>query len=354
MATKLNITGNTENEFSISSDRNEKILKEITKNQDKQSGTYKKSQGGTERMYQRLMSELPEDIKKDFQIICSRVRDIDDSKIKILWHHDTWDDPENTHLREEKSRKRFDKQVFVSNHQLQTFNLGLGVPYSEGIVIKNAIDPIDDALISKVDPKEQVRLIYHTTPHRGLELLIPCFLWLCERHDNLHLDVFSSFEIYGWGHRDEQYEKVINTCKEHPNITYHGFQPHDKIVEALCKAHLFAFPSIWPETSCIALLEAMSARCITVTPNYAALPETAASFATMYQWTENAQDHANRFATIMNGVIDGLKRDYNAWQPQLGVQKNYFDNFYAWKNRAEEWKIFLNGIREDKKNKEKS
>ena len=354
MATKLNITGNTENEFSISSDRNEKILKEINKNQDKQSGTYKKSQGGTERMYQRLMSELPEDIKKDFQIICSRVRDIDDSKIKILWHHDTWDDPENTHLREEKSRKRFDKQVFVSNHQLQTFNLGLGVPYSEGIVIKNAIDPIDDALISKVDPKEQVRLIYHTTPHRGLELLIPCFLWLCERHDNLHLDVFSSFEIYGWGHRDEQYEKVINTCKEHPNITYHGFQPHDKIVEALCKAHLFAFPSIWPETSCIALLEAMSARCITVTPNLAALPETAASFATMYQWTENPQDHANRFATIMNGVIDGLKRDYNAWQPQLGVQKNYFDNFYSWKNRAEEWKIFLNGIREDKKSKEKS
>ena len=98
----------------------------------------------------------------------------------------------------------------------------------------------------------------------------------------------------------------------------------------------------------------MSARCITVTPNLAALPETAASFATMYQWTENAQDHANRFATIMNGVIDGLKRDYNAWQPQLGVQKNYFDNFYAWKNRAEEWKIFLNGIREDKKIKEKS
>ena len=44
--------------------------------------------------------------------------------------------------------------------------------------------------------------------------------------------MFSSFEIYGWGHRDEQYEKVINTCKEHPKITYHGFQPHDKIVEA--------------------------------------------------------------------------------------------------------------------------
>ena len=354
MATKLNITGNTEHEFSINAEKGKAILEQIQKNQDKTSGTYKKSQGGTERMYQRLMSELPEDIKKDFQIICSRVRDIDDSKIKILWHHDTWDDPENTHLREEKSRKRFDKQVFVSNHQLQTFNMGLGVPYSEGIVIKNAIDPIDEALINKVDPKEQVRLIYHTTPHRGLELLIPCFLWLCERHDNLHLDVFSSFEIYGWGHRDEQYEKVINTCKEHPNITYHGFQPHDKIVEALCKAHLFAFPSIWPETSCIALLEAMSARCITVAPNYAALPETAASFATMYQWTENSQDHANRFATIMDGVINGIKQGYSAWEAQLGVQKNYFDNFYAWKNRAMEWKIFLQGIRDEKKNKEKS
>ena len=341
MATKLNITGNTaDTEFSLGAENT--------------TGTYKKSQGGTERMYNRLMSELPEDLTKDFQIICSRVRELQDDKIKILWHHDTFDDPENAHLREEKSRKRFDRQVFVSNHQLNTFNMGLGVPYSEGIVIKNAIDPIDEAIIKKPDPNKEVRLIYHTTPHRGLELLIPCFLWLCERHDNLHLDVFSSFEIYGWGHRDEQYEKVLNTCKEHPKITYHGFQSHDKVVEALAKAHIFAFPSIWPETSCIALMEAMSAKCITVCSNLAALPETAANFGTMYQWTENAQDHANRFATIMHGVINGIKQGYSAWEAQLGVQKNYFDNFYAWKNRAMEWKIFLQGIRDEKKNKEKS
>ena len=101
-------------------------------------------------------------------------------------------------------------------------------------------------------------------------------------------------------------------------------------------------------------MEAMSAKCITVCSNLAALPETAANFGTMYQWTENAQDHANRFATIMHGVINGIKQGYSAWEAQLGVQKNYFDNFYAWKNRAMEWKIFLQGIRDEKKNKEKS
>ena len=47
MATKLNITGNTEHEFSINAEKGKAILEQIQKNQDKTSGTYKKSQGGT-------------------------------------------------------------------------------------------------------------------------------------------------------------------------------------------------------------------------------------------------------------------------------------------------------------------
>jgi glycosyltransferase involved in cell wall biosynthesis len=221
--------------------------------------------------------------------------------------------------------------------------MGLGVPYDNCHVMRNAIDPVPANLIKKPDTKEQIRLIYHTTPHRGLELLVPVFEFLCKEHDNLHLDVFSSFEIYGWKHRDKQYEQVFETCQKHPNITYHGFQPHDKVVEALGKAHIFAFPSIWVETSCIAAIEAMSAKCLTVTNNLGALPETCANFASMYQFTEDGQKHVNRFASILNNTINVMKKN-DGWQNQLDVQKNYFDNFYSWNFRAKEWDLLLKGL----------
>ena len=41
-------------------------------------------------------------------------------------------------------------------------------------------------------------------------------------------------------------------------MTYHGFKPNDVVRKALSEAHIFAYPSIWVETSCISAIEAMS------------------------------------------------------------------------------------------------
>jgi hypothetical protein len=50
-------------------------------------------------------------------------------------------------------------------------------------------DPIAPTAIRK--SKERIKLIYHTTPHRGLQILVPVFEKLCEWHDDIELDVFS-------------------------------------------------------------------------------------------------------------------------------------------------------------------
>ena len=46
------------------------------------------AKGGTELMQEALYKQLPEDLLQYFQIIPSRVREVDDSKIKIYWLHD--------------------------------------------------------------------------------------------------------------------------------------------------------------------------------------------------------------------------------------------------------------------------
>ena len=306
------------------------------------SGDVVNAKGGTEMMKEGLLERLDPNLADQFNIICSRVRDISDEKKNILWLHDTWDDPEAQHLREAESRSRFTKLVFVSNYQFQTYHLGHGIPYRESVVLKNAITPID--LDEKDKEADVIRLIYHTTPHRGLEILIPVFdhLWNNGYEDKIHLDVFSSFNIYGWPQRDESYQELFQKCKDHPGITYHGSVENNIVREYLKQAHIFAYPNIWPETSCISVIEAMSAGCAIICPNYAALAETTGNFANMYQWHEDLNSHANIFASILKVLLDKYHDPFH--KDKLNMQKIWTDAFYSWDNRIPEWDGLLRGL----------
>ena len=312
-----------------------KIVNNVEKNE-----LNMKARGGTELMQERLASSIPAELLSKFQIIPSRVRDLEPDKKAILWLHDLPGDPESQHLKDPELRKRFSKIVAVSDWQMQMYNMILGVPYKESVVIKNAIHPIE---IKEKSYDGTVRIIYHTTPHRGLEILVPVFEKLCERYDNIELDVFSSFSIYGWEQRDEPYRELFERCKTHPKINYHGAVSNERIREELKRSHIFAYPSIWPETSCLAAIEAMSAKNIVVCPNYAALPETCAGFANMYQWSEDSNEHANRFYQVMVATIEELTKK-GLDETRLSFQKHYYDNVYSWEVRKDQWRALLESL----------
>ena len=304
--------------------------------------TNKNSKGGTELMAEGLEHHVDKELLSKFQIIPSRVRSIDPDKIPILWLHDLPWDPESAKLRDPEYRKQFKKIVFVSHWQQQMYNAVLGVPYSEGIVIKNAITPIQSELINKQDPDGKIRLIYHPTPHRGLEILVPVFNELVKLHPEIHLDVYSSFKLYGWAERDVPYQALFDEIKQHPNMTYHGSVSQDELRAAVGRAHIFAYPSIWQETSCLCAIEAMSAGCLTVTSSLAALPETCANYALMYNYTEDVNAHANMFFRVMHHAINVVKR--GQVDNFLRAQKEYFDRNYDWELRKEEWTFLLNSL----------
>jgi glycosyltransferase involved in cell wall biosynthesis len=294
-------------------------------------------------MAAKILSNVDPKLLEQVNIIHSRVRPemIHPTKKNILVLHDTWDDPESEHLSFRDSRERFAKLVFVSNYQQATYNIGRGVPYGDGVVIQNAIDPIDVTPEDKESDK--IRLIYHTTPHRGLELLVPCVERLAEIHPNIHLDVYSSFNIYGWPGRDEPYKALFERIDNHPNMTYRGFQSNETVREALKKAHIYAYPCIWPETSCISAIEAMSAGCFVVTTTLAALPETTANFASMCSYDENWDKLANRYVNLLNAAIF----DYESVKARLEFQKIYTNGFYNWDLRSAQWNAFLGSILSD-------
>src|SRR5690242_15106238 len=103
----------------------------------------KNANGGSELMIRKLAEILDPALLKECQIIGTRVRDLDESKVRILWVHDLPYDPECAHLKNGGWRK-FHKIVFVSNWQMQQFIFGFGIPWERCVVLLNAIEPISD------------------------------------------------------------------------------------------------------------------------------------------------------------------------------------------------------------------
>ena len=311
--------------------------------EDKYSGNAK---GGTELMKFKLRDSIPADLLDKFQIFVSRVHEeLSDKHIRLLWLQDLAGDPESEHLKN-GGWKKFHKLIFSSHWQMRGYIDYYKIPWSKCIVIRNGILPIDFEDSDK--DNSTIRLVYTPTPHRGLNILYAVFERLAKEYDNIQLDVFSSFKLYGWEQRDEPYQELFAKLKEHPKVVYHGTVPNEELREHLKKSHIFAYPSIWQETSCICLMEAMSAGLICVHPNFGALPETAANWTHMYQWQEDMNEHANLFYNVLKGAIEDVKNLQNVdYVNKIRTQKAYTDVFYNWDIIKLQWNALLESLQNE-------
>lgn len=295
----------------------------------------KPAKGGTELMADRINS-LPPELLSHFQIIHSRVRELDPDKKKIYVLHDLAGDPEVEHLKNGGWNK-FDKLVFVSHWQQQMYNAYLGVPFDAGVVLQNAITPIE----MHEKPNDKVRLMYFSTPHRGLELLYPVYNRLYKEYgDKIELNVFSSFDLYGWDVRDEPYKPLFEKLKTHPGINYSKSVPNEVIREELKRSHILAYPSIWQETSCLVMVEAMCAGLTCVHSSLAALPETAMGCTYMYDYTENYQVHMSRFEANLEDAIDDVMMGSTMREDRI----EFLNETYSWENRKWQWQELLTSM----------
>lgn len=305
----------------------------------------KNAKGGSEYVSEKLVEYLGDKLV-GFQVVVSRLKfPLRDDRIRIFYAHDLPEDPESHHLANE-GWKQYHRIVFCSHWQQQQYIERYSIPWSRTIVLKNAIEPIEVDLSKKLDRQNnKINIVYHTTPHRGLELLVPVFEKLAEKYDNIHLHVFSSFQIYGWEQRDQPYQKLFNRINDHTQMSYYGYCANEKLREYLKDMDIFAYPSIWKETSCISLMEAMSAGLACVHPNLGALYETSSNWTFMYNWIETPNDHAQFFYNFLDGVINVVINNTDQFKNNIINQKNFIDGYYNWPHRIEEWSDFLDSIR---------
>ena len=296
------------------------------------------ARGGTELMKFELERRLGSTLDP-FQIFVSRIDEtIDPDRIAIYWHQDLPNDPAAATALKENGWEKFDYLVFNSNWQMQMFNLHLGVPFDRAVTLDNAINPIPEHT-----KPEGINLCYYSTPHRGLELLYAAFVEINEQHPDVTLEVASSFKTYGWPEKDAHFKELFGKLEEHPAITYHGSMTNDGIREMIQRSHIFAYPNIWVETSCISLMEAMSGNLVCIHPNYGALPETSGGLTLQYQFNEDANKHASAFYMVAMKTIEQMKANRNTYANLLSLAKTSADFRFNWDSRETQWRSFLSG-----------
>lgn len=316
--------------------------------------------GGTELAKRSLAALIDPELQQHFQIISSRVRELDESKIRILYCHDLPEDPESAKFRDPKFLELFHKFVFISDWQYNRYQLVHGLPYDTksavletGIYIDPATDgtPFPDLHVKSTEPK--TRIVYTSTPQRGLHLLVEAFNRIANKHPNAHLDVFSSFKIYGWPDADKPFEPLFDRIRNHPQMTYHGVVPNSDLQEHLRKSHIFAYPSIWLETSCRAMIEAAYNQLVCIHPNFGALAETSGKMTRIYQGDfANQSKHVEILAQELDNTLNEFDRGNGYFYGsgdvymELVRQRYYFQNRYSINKIKEQWEVMLRQLLE--------
>ena len=199
-------------------------------------------------------------------------------------------------------------------------------------------------LNTKISQKIKLILIYHTTPWRGLSLLIKIFKNLNLK--NVELNICSSTKIYGKKFDDKfgtKYKNIFKECEMMDNVNYLGFLENKKVIELLKKTHIYAYPSIWVETSCISAIESMAAGCEIVTTNLGALYETCSPFGTFVGFDRNFTNLEKKYSEVLYSSIKNYWSDSN--QKKLKLQSDTINMLYSWDLRSIEWKKFLDVAR---------
>jgi glycosyltransferase involved in cell wall biosynthesis len=214
------------------------------------------------------------------------------------------------------------------------------IPYSHCVVMKHALQPI------KLQPKptDKISLIYTSTPHRGLDILVNVFERLCEEYDNLELKVHSSYNIYAREEQQKHYEEtpLYQRLEQHPKIKNIGFVSNQELKKSLASSHIFSYPSTYRETFCLALLEAMSAGLLCVHPNYACLSETASNWTMMCDYHEDKSIHEQIFYEYLKKAINIVNT--KEVSKKLKYQREYVNHFYNWERRTQEWIELLKSL----------
>lgn len=195
----------------------------------------------------------------------------------FLWTGDAHDQPSHLGIGDRRVVNKLTALWCVSSWHARNLCEVSGFPESKCWVVRNGFA---QGLFEGQEVRNRKRLIYSSTPFRGLALLPEIFSRIRSVHSDAELHIFSGLDVYrehDCNHHDQlahQCVPLFNTIQSTPGCYLHGNITQDKLAREFMRSGILAYPNTFDETSCITAIEAMAAGCVPITSHRGALPET--------------------------------------------------------------------------------
>src|SRR5262249_14555257 len=151
----------------------------------------------------------------------------------------------------------------------------------------------------------------------------------------LTLKVFSSMQIYRVAPEADQaqFGNLYEKCRQTEGVELIGSIPQPQLAAAMRSVTAFTYPNTFPETCCIAAMEAMAAGCCLVTSDLAALPQTTAGFARLIPVGGALVEYENDFAAQTLSALGSFQSSESALRRQV----EHANAHYTCENQAKRW-----------------
>lgn len=250
-------------------------------------------------------------------------------KRNVFWSHDT-------HYYESFTKERYDKfDTILTLSNWATDYLLRHYPFMERKKFIKTSNAIDTSLYQKKIERNPNKLIYSSSPNRGLQYACQIFQQIHRQIPSTELHVY-----YGFANWEETLKKkkdsneliemrlIKGLAESTAGVYLHGRVSPVELAEAQLSSSVWLYPTKWSETYCITALEARAAGLRTVSSNLAALPEVARGI-------------------LLNGDAESLIYQKEAIQATKNAldNENWSDRFemmneaqtHSWKEVSEQW-----------------
>jgi len=193
------------------------------------------------------------------------------SKVKCLWSQDDMNEEKLIRLLDNKySIENIDCIFAVSEYSKNEIQKGF--PNKEVLLLRNGYN--EDWIKSSYYPRPPIAM-YNSTPFRGLDILLVVWKEIFDeckkRNVNPELKIFSGMSLYNQS--DDNFKSLYDQLNKLPNVKVNKPIPQKELYSQLWTSKVLLYPNHFLETSCMAVLEALSNGCWVVTTNLGALSE---------------------------------------------------------------------------------
>jgi len=284
-----------------------------------------RSKFGAEYMAEKINKSLliNDDVFKNYNLILMPGGQVESfNKKGIAWCHLNSKNDSVIYQFKDHS-KDFEEIKFVSEWQANQFVQDLLIENKSHIVLKNAIDPIP---LHQKPSKDIINIVYAPDDINllGLPILLNSLNFIKDK--DIRVYIFRDVNL--------------SSIKKDSRIMLKNWIPKESFREKLKEMHMFVYPCMSEDPSCVSLIEAMSAGCYSIHSDSGGLNEISSGFAKTYDIPKDKNAHAQILA---DKISDGLKEIRNGWNSELQVKT--INKEFSWDTRIPQLESFISYLK---------